>query len=146
MANVHKDFHGALSFGVQYLHENYGEQAMYDYLRSMARAVYKPLIEELKQDGLCALAAHWARIFTLEEGRFDLSFDADRLVLKVHECPAIHHMRAHEYRVADKFCETTRVVNEEICHAAGYECSTDYDQQDGSCVQVFWKSAAEGGA
>ena len=143
MANVHKDFHGALSFGVQYLQDNYGRDAMEEYLRTAGLAVYKPLIDALKEDGLCALAAHWARIFTLEEGDFDLSFRDGRLVLRVNKCPAIHHMKTVNYRVADRFCETTRIINEEICHAAGYECSTTYDQASGSCVQEFWRP--EGG-
>ena len=145
MADVHKDFHGGLSYGVQHLQEQYGEDALYDYLRKTGRAVYAPLIDELKEDGLCALAAHWARIFTLEEGDFELTFEGDRLVLKVNRCPAIHHMKEQEYVIADKFCETTRVVNEEICHAAGYECSVDYDRENGRCVQEFWRPEGKEG-
>jgi len=145
MANVHKDFHGGFSYGLQYLQDNYGEDALYDYLRKMARTVYSPLIEELKKDGLAAMAAHLARIFTLEEGEFELSFNGDRLVLNVNKCPAIHHMKGQGYMIADKFCEATRIVNEEICHAAGYECSVDCEQQNGRCVQEFWQAGRKEG-
>jgi hypothetical protein len=50
-------------------------------------------------------------------------------------------MKRHGYMIADRFCEGTRIVNEEICRAAGYECSVRYDQSRGRCVQRFWKKA-----
>ena len=105
----------------------------------MNREAYRPLSEQLKQEGLSALEAHWQKIFTLEEGAFRLSYDQDKLVLHVERCPAIHHMKAHGYLIADRFCEHTRIVNEEICHPAGYDCAVEYDQEAATCTQSFWK-------
>ena len=137
--NVHKDFHGAMSYGIQHVYERYGEEAMTAFLQQVAREVYGPLTERLRKEGLKALEEHWRRIFTVEEGDFELSYERERLVLKVHKCPAIHHMKPHGYAIADKYCEHTRLVNEGICHAAGYECSVEYDQENGRCVQQFWR-------
>ena len=131
---VHKDFHGAMSYGIQFLTERYGWPEAEAYLRQMARAVYKPLIAKLKARGLPALREHWRRIFTLEGGVFTLSRKGPILELRVKRCPAIHHMKKFHYAIADRFCESTRIVNEEICKAAGYESSVEYDQDKGKCV------------
>jgi len=140
MPQVHKDFHGAMSYGLQYLYEKYGEKEMTLYLKRVAGNVYRPLIEELKIRGLPALEEHWGYIFTIEGADFEIGYgENDVLFLKVKKCPAIFHMREHNYQIADKYCEHCRILNEEICHSAGYECSVKYDQNKGSCVQKFWK-------
>lgn len=140
MANVHKDFHGALSYGIQFLESAYGAEGLRDFLAGLAETVYKPLVEDLRAHGLDALERHWRTVFELEGGDVALDRDGDALVLTVHRCPAICHMREHHYAVADSFCEHTRLLNEAVCRAAGYKSSTEYDQNAGRCVQRFWKA------
>ena len=141
MPTVHKDFHGCLSCGLKFLAENYGRAEVEAYLRRVARNVYSPLIESLRRQGLSALRNHWDNIMALEGADFDLSLENGVLVLEVRRCPAIHHMKAHDYEVCEHFCESTRIVNDEVCRQAGYASSTEYDQEDGRCVQRFWKEA-----
>ena len=140
MANVHKDFHGALSFGIQFLDDQYGMAGLEEFFARAAKAVYAQLIENLRERGLEALKEHWDTVFTLEAGGFETWYEGDTLVLDVRACPAIHHMRARNYRIADHFCEHTRIVNEAVCAAAGYACSVEYDQDAGRCVQRFWRA------
>lgn len=135
--NVHKDFHGAMSYGLIFLEEQYGLDGMREYLARAGEAMYRDLIADLKARGLPALEEHWRRIFTQEDGEFDLRMEGDTLVLDVKKCPAIHHMKEHNYRIAPHFCEHTRVVNDAICRAAGYEATVEYDQDAGRCVQRF---------
>lgn len=52
---LHKDFHGALSAGIEYLQKNYGTQAVRDYLRQFALAFYSPLKKALGKRGLVAI-------------------------------------------------------------------------------------------
>ncbi len=140
MANVHKDFHGSMSYGIQHLHEKHGERELLQYLKQVAHTVYSPLIEALKTKGLPALYEHWDYIFTIEGADFEMSYqENDLLLLRVKKCPAVHHMQEHNYQVAERYCEHCQVTNEEICHSAGYECSIEYGQSKGSCVQEFWK-------
>ena len=144
MSNIHKDFHGATSYGIQHLYSRYGEDVLVEFLQQVARNVYHPLTERLQTEGLSALEKHWRHVFTLEGGAFDLSCEGDQLVLRVRQCPAIHHMKAYGYPIAQRFCEHTRIVNEGICTPAGYACSVEYDQEAGRCVQRFWKRTEEG--
>lgn len=139
MAGIHKDFHGALSYAIRFLAEQYGREGRDAFLEGLAETVYQPLVEDLRRRGLVALEEHWQRVFQLEDGAFDMERDERMLVLRVHRCPAIAHMQAHDYPIADGYCAHTRVVNEAICRRAGYRCEVDYDQNDGRCVQRFWR-------
>lgn len=142
MTNVHKDFHGALSYGLQFVEEEYGEDGLRSFLAGLADTVFKPLAGDLRTRGLAALRDHWHEIFTLEEADFDLKMEGEALVLTVNRCPAVCHMQEHGYAVAEHFCDHTRIVNEAVCDAAGYACAVEYDQDAGRCVQRFWKEAS----
>ena len=139
--NLHKDFHGALSFSVRYLRERYGEKELRLYLKQVARNVYGPLVARVRKGGLKALRDHWRRVFTVEGGKFRQTLRGDTLVLEVKECPAIAHMRKNGYEVDRSFCLTTAVVNEEICRRAGLGFEVEYDTVHGRCVQKFHRRA-----
>ena len=139
MPNVHKDFHGALSYGIEFLSERYGREELCEFFGGLADSVYKSLVEDIRRRGLIALHNHWENIFSLEDGKYSLTLEADRLTLEVSECPAIAHMKKNSYTIAARFCEHTHLTNKAICQAAGYECSVEYDQTKGQCVQCFWK-------
>ena len=141
MANVHKDFHGALSYGLQFLDEHFGEEGVRAFLSGLAESVYKPLVEDVRSRGVAALRDHWQQVFALEGGEIELREEDGTLQLRVLRCPAIAHMKEHNYAVAARFCEHTRVVNEAVCRAAGFECEVEYDQPAGQCVQRFWRAA-----
>jgi len=141
MANVHKDFHGALSYGLQFVEDNYGREGLDDFLSRLAESVYLPLVDGIRARGLDALREHWQTVFDLEQGEFEMHTQDGVLTLRVHRCPAIGHMKERGYAIADHFCEHTRIVNEAVCKAAGYCSSVEYDQDGGRCVQRFWKEA-----
>lgn len=141
-ANVHKDFHGALSYGLQFLDENCGEDGRNAFLAGLADSVYKPLVEDMRRRGLRALRDHWRQVFELEEGEIELREDDESLELHVPRCPAIAHMKAHDYAIASSYCEHTRIVNEAVCRAAGFESTVEYDQENGRCVQRFGRGHA----
>ena len=139
MANVHKDFHGALSYGLQFLDDHLGQDAAPEFLSFLASSVYRPLVEDIRARGIHALSDHWRRVFELEGGEIELRQDEDRLELRVSRCPAIAHMNEHAYAIATRFCQHTRIVNEAVCRAAGFDCAVECDQAAGRCVQRFWR-------
>ena len=138
---LHKDFHGALSAGIEYLHENYGEEAVRQYLRQFARSYYAPLTEALASRGLIALEEYLRKVSDLEGGavRFELSEDELRIV--VEACPAVMHMREHGYPVARLFRETTDTVNRAICEGTPFVAElVEYEEETGRSVQRFYRS------
>jgi hypothetical protein len=136
---LHKDFHGALCYGIKYLDDNYGHEATRDYLRQVGRTYYAPLSERLKKEGLAALESHFKDVFTKEGGKFSMEYEDGALVLTVQECPAIAHLKQINQLFTPRYCETTVVVNETVCGEAGYMCSTKYEPGEGKCIQRFWK-------
>ena len=137
---MHKDFHGALCYAIKYLDDNYGQDAIEEYLQQVAETYFSPLTEKLKAQGLKVLEDHWRDIFTSESGEFDISYEDDTLVLEVSKCPAISYLKKNNMLYTDKYCLTTEVVNKTICQEAGYDCSCEYEPGQGKCVQKFWGS------
>ena len=134
----HQDFHGALSCGMEYLHEQYGEAAVREYLREFALAFYAPLRQALREKGLVALQDHFASIYRQEGGEAQFELSADELTIRVAACPAVRHMRAHGYPVARLFHETTRTINEALCEGTEFVAElVEYEPQTGRSVQRF---------
>ena len=99
-AYLHKDFHGALSTGIAYLEQRYGAEAVRDYLRQFAAAFYAGVTQAINERGLIALREHLERIYTIEGGQIAIICSDDELLLEVEACPAVTHMREHDYAVA----------------------------------------------
>ena len=138
---LHKDFHGALSAGIDYLQNHYGAEAVRDYLRKFTRTYYGPLREKLGREGLSALKEHFEKLYEIEGGEVEIEFGADELVVRVESCPAVTHMRANGHKVADLFEETTRTVNEALCEGSAFLAElVEYDRQSGRSVQRFYRS------
>ncbi len=155
---LHKDFHGALSVGIDYLEAHYGEEAVRQYLRQFAKAFYGPLTADLRNRGLTALKEHFARIYELEGAspRFRLTESKtgtvplamkgtvpvlfEELIIELDACPAVAHMREHNYPVARLFYETTRTLNEALCEGTPFAAElVEYDHETGRSVQRFFR-------
>ena len=140
---LHKDFHGALSVGLDFLRENYGEQAVREYLRQFTKSYFAPLRQELIQDGLPALARYFQKTYETEEGRVEIEQTDGELVVRVAACPAVMHMREHNYAVSPLFYETTKTVNDALCEDTPFAAElVEYDEQTGQSVQRFWRKSA----
>lgn len=137
-AYFHQDFHGALSCGIEYLHEHFGENAVREYLREFALTFYAPLRQALRTDGLVALKEYFTTTYRAEGGDAQLEISADELTIRVAACPAVQHMRAHNYPVARLFHETTQTVNDALCEDTPYVAELlEYDPETGRSVQRF---------
>ncbi|MDO9463848.1 MAG: hypothetical protein Q7J67_00870 [bacterium] len=136
---VHKDFHGAMSFGLKYVYDSYGDNGVKEYLEDLANTVYSPLSKALKKSRLRELERHWKKIFDLEDADYKLFCDDNVLNLKINKCPAIRHMKKYNYEIFEKFCEHCKILNSEICRNAGYKSSVEYAQNEGICLQKFWR-------
>jgi hypothetical protein len=142
-AYLHKDFHGALSSGIEYLHDTYGAEAVRDYLRQFARSLYAPLREQISARGLQALKEHFEQMYAVEGGSVRIEMSEDALTLHVERCPAVAHMREHGYKVARLFGETSRTVNETIVEGTPFLAEMpSYDEETGQSIQRFRRRTA----
>ena len=137
---LHKDFHGALSTGIEYLDQQYGPEAVRAYLRQFSSTFYAPLTQALQERGLSALQEHFERIYRLEGGKIQIAFSEDEMILEVEACPAVTHMRQHGYPVARLFYETTKTVDEAICEDTPFLSELlRYDEQTGRSTVRFYR-------
>ena len=142
-AYLHKDFHGALSSGIEYLHETYGAEAVREYLGEFARSFYVPLREAVASRGLAALKEHFEKMYAAEGGSVQIEMSEDQLTLHIDRCPAVTHMREQGYKVARLFAETSRTVNEAIVEGTAFVAEMlAYDDAIGQSTQRFRPRAA----
>jgi hypothetical protein len=135
---MHKDFHGALSCGIEYLRKYYGKKTAIDYLRSFARIYYAPLRNKIKKGGISSLRKYFKKIYKKEGGVVEFVKEENNLIMIVKKCPAICHIKAKGYVVSPLFCETTRIMNEEICRGTPLEAKLEKNSAiDGRCIQIF---------
>jgi hypothetical protein len=137
---LHKDFHGALSVGLEYLEKNYGERAVREFLHRFATTFHAPLTEAVNRRGLVALKEYFAKLYDVEGGDVRITLSEDELSIEVAACPAVTHMREQGYTVARLFSETTRTVNEAICESTPFMAElVEYDEQTGRSIQRFYR-------
>jgi len=135
---LHRDFHGALSAGIDYLDERYGAEAVREYLRGFAVSYYAPTVAAVREHGLPALAEHFERIYSIEGAAPVIRMSDDELVIELDHCPAVKHMRAHGYAVARLWVETIRAVNEGLVEGTDFAAElVEYDDETGASVQRF---------
>ncbi|MGD9495076.1 MAG: hypothetical protein AB7Y46_02075 [Armatimonadota bacterium] len=137
---LHRDFHGALSTGLIYLEQRFGEAAVREFLRGFARRFYAPLRAELSERGLAAIADRLRRVYELEGGKLQIELSDDELLARVEACPAVTHMRAQGYPVSRLWRETITAVNEAIVEGSAFDFDlVDYDERSGRSVQRFYR-------
>lgn len=135
---LHKDFHGALSTGIEFIDQRYGDEAVRRYLRTFARSYYAPLTAEINARGLEAMREYLERTYRIEGGEIALEMDGDGMTLHVAACPAVMHMRSHGYPVARLFAETSKTVYPAICEDTPFAAEvTEYDDETGRSVVRF---------
>jgi len=138
--SVHKDFHGIMNYLIKYLRENHGEKHLESFFKEASAYIYKPLIERVKKNGLIEIKKHLERTFSMEDGKFDLDYEENKLVFNVKKCPAIWHMKDKKLEIDKEFCKiSTEIVSAVVAKECGYYFSVEYDQENGKCIQKFWK-------
>ena len=140
---LHPDFHGALSCGLEYLHEHFGEDAVRQYLRDFTLSFYAPLRQELIRRGLAALKEHYERTYEREGGTVTCELSPDELVVRAETSPAVTHMRKQGYPVARLFGETVTTVAAALCEGTEYQAEVlAYDPESGGSALRFQRRVA----
>lgn len=140
---LHKDFHIAMNYGLEYLSEKYGDEAVAAYLRQFAAVFYSPLKKQLAVEGLKAIRAHYEYIYGIEEvsGDLECCLAGNELEIRVKKCPAVSHMNRKKVAVSRHYIETLRTVNKAICEGTGYLYSLEsYDTETGASVERYIRS------
>ncbi|MEN6302623.1 MAG: hypothetical protein ABFD96_07870 [Armatimonadia bacterium] len=133
------DFYFAINATFRWILERCGEGGLREYWRALGRQHYAHLTERLKGGGLPALRDYWERFYAEEPGgEVSLELAEEALVLTVHTCPAIKHLRAHGREIMPLYCEHCTHVSAAFCEPAGI--GVKVVGGGGTCRQVFTRS------
>lgn len=139
----HKDFHIALNYGIVYLHKEFGEDAVREYLEQFADTYYSQLRFAIEEKGLQAIKAHYEKIYEIESALFNMSFSPDELVIHLSASPAVMHIKASGHSVSELFRETVATVNKTICEKTHYDFELlEYHEENGGYSMRFSRSVA----
>jgi hypothetical protein len=136
----HPDFHIAFNFGIEYLHKNFGEEAVREYLVKFANAYFAPLKKALMDKGLLAIKEHYEKIYHIENAIFRLCISKNELLIHLSESPAVMYIKEKGHTLTPLFQETIATVNKEICKNTPYECElVEYKNENGAYQLRFFK-------
>jgi hypothetical protein len=138
----HKDFHISLNYGIEYLHKNFGEKAVDEYLTQFAENYHAPLKKLLNNIGLSAIQHHYEKIFKIEGVAFDMNSSKDKNELTIHlyASTAVMHIKENGHLVSPVYEKTISVVNQEICRNTPYDCDLrKYNPDNGAYKMHFFK-------
>ena len=138
---LHKDFHASILDGVNYLIDNYGEDAAREVLTTTAHQVYRTMHEKLVRGDSSELIEWWRYYLDREKGDYRLDEKADgSAVLTVAGCPALAHLKKRGIEGGRHTCWATRVLNESFCKDSPFEIVLE-ETGDFSCRQVLRRKA-----
>lgn len=135
----HLDFHIAMNIVIDYLEKKYGISTVKEYLKEFA-SYYKNLKEKIKKKGFSALKKYIEQLYKKENGKIDIQYEKDAMIVSIKKCPAISHIRKMGYTPADSFFETTRTFYETILDSTDYKFEIlNYNKKTGKVVFIFRK-------
>lgn len=143
---LHRDFHVTAEQGLRYIGEKMGDAAVVECLTLYTKRYFRPLIEEIKAKGLCAMKKYLEDIYRAEEASDLLHIEEaqDRMTVSVSECPAVRFMKSIDYTPCRWYVETTRTIYQTIADEAGLSFDlVHYDPQTGKAEFTFSGGASK---
>jgi len=133
---LHRDFHASILDGVNYVRDNYGDEALREVLFETGTKVYKTLHEKLVAGDPSELIAWWRYYMDREGADYTLEEMDGGAVLTVRDCPALKHLKNRKIEGGKMLCTATRILNEAFCSDSPYEIMLE-ETGTRSCRQVL---------
>ena len=136
------DFYFATNATFRFLLARLGVEGWRRYLGDLGRDYFAPVNQQWREGGMPAVARYWREFFAAEPGAVvAVAEQADRVVVEVHECPAIKHLRAGGREIVREYCQHCYHLGSARAAAAGL--TMRLEGGNGSCRQTFAAPAAE---
>jgi hypothetical protein len=132
---LHRDFHLLADRGLIYVGENYGDQAVVEFLTEYTKSYYKNIIKEITQSGISVFRKHLEKVYLAEESEDALSVTGndDFMTFKIKYCPGVKYMLNANHVPSKWYIETVNTVYGVIARESGYTFElVAYDQKDGA--------------
>jgi len=132
------DFYLAINATITFLEKKFGKSGVIDYFKEMAEKYYEPVIKLWKENGLEGVRGYLDDFFRAEpNSSVTISNEPGKIVLKVKQCPAIHHLKKSGRVISPLYCDQCRVINQTIADKSGIHFNIHGGM--GECTQEFIK-------
>lgn len=136
----HPDFHISAKRGVEYVGKNFGDGAVTEYLTRFAKVYYAPLIQKIRQNGLCEIKRYIKETYEKEKAPHNVrcTLSGNELYVEVSECPGVMHIRNRGFEPSKWYKDLTETVNSVIAEEAGvcFEMIS-YSEENGAAEYRF---------
>lgn len=135
------DFYFAINATFRFILQRLGREAWIAYLEALGRGYFEPVNRRWRQEGLREVARYWRAFFAAEPGaRADVAELGDRVEVRVHDCPAIKHLRAGERVIVREYCQHCQILGAARASASGLVMRLDGG--NGSCRHTYARPEA----
>lgn len=139
----HPGFHSSMNRGLHYLGENFGMEAVRDYLTRYTRSFYQKLIPAIREKGPAALEVRWKEIYEKEKAPQALKtrWEGDTLRMEITACPGLGFLKSRGYQVSPWYRYSREIPLEILAEDGGLEFITEsYDPDTGAAVYCLKRS------
>ena len=139
---LHPEFHVSMDRGSGFVLDTYGMEGLQEYLTQFTLAFHVPLLANIREKGLAAIADYLRWLYDTEEAPDALELDqkAGELAVSIRYCPAVKYMKGRGYTPNASYEYCTSMVYEALAQASGlgFEmCS--YDHETGAAAYRFFE-------
>ena len=135
------DFYYATNATFRFIIARLGMEGWRRYLGDLGRDYFAPVNARWRAGGLPAVADYWRAFFAAEPGaRVEVNASADRVEVKVTECPAIKHLRAGGREIVREYCQHCYFLGTARAESAGL--TMRLTGGNGSCRHTYATPAA----
>lgn len=130
------DFYYAVNATFRFLLQRLGREGWRRYLEELGRGYFEPVNRQWAQGGIPAVARYWRAFFAAEPGAVvDVTEAPDRVEVRVHECPAIKHLKAGGREIVREYCQHCYFLGAARAEAAGL--TMRLSGGNGSCCHTY---------
>ncbi len=137
---LHRDFHVTADNGITYVGENYGDDAVIEFLTQYAKSFYSLLVKEFEIKGLKAIEQNFVSVYEKEEWTEYLHtyFTENELKITVDKCPAVTYMKSIGHTPSKWYKQTTYTTYKVLADMCNLDFVVNYySEEDGSTEFVF---------
>ena len=135
------DFYFGINATFRFIIRRLGMDGWRRYLEEMGRGYFAPVNQQWSAGGLNAVARYWRAFFAAEPGAVvDVVEQPDRVEVRVHECPAIKHLRSGGREIVREYCQHCYFLGAARAEAAGL--TMRLSGGSGSCCHTYARTSA----
>lgn len=136
------DFYFAINATFRFIRDRFGMEGLQAYWSELGRNYYAPVAKAWREGGSGAVEEYWRAFSRAEPGsEVNVTEQSDHVMIEVHVCPAIRHLRENQREIVPCFCQHCFFVGDSLARQAGMALRVTGG--NGSCRQKVYLRGAD---